>query len=144
MRRFWFITGIFLLALLSLAGQDYLLSVKVNTLNGLGQPVWSNSFERSLSADESESFLFKASNGSLTVTLSLHPIGDEELLLIAGSSFQLDDRNSPSLSANLKSISLKKGEKVVYYPLGKNDDTKEGGVLFSMEFVVYPVENDNT
>jgi hypothetical protein len=144
MRKFWFLTGFLLSALAAIAGQEYILSVKVNTLNGLDQPVWSNSFERTLSADDSESFLFQASNGSLTVTLSLHPIGEEELLLIAGSSFQLDAEGSPSLKANLKSISLKKGEKAVYYPLGKNDDTKEGGVLFSMEFVVYPVENENT
>ena len=136
--------GLLLFISLPLFGEDYMLEVKVNTLNGQGQPVWSNSFERVLAADESETFLFTASNGSMRITLSLHPIGDEEILLVAGSSFQLKgDEPSPSVSANLKSISLKKGEKVVYYPLGKNDENKEGGTLFSMELTVSPLEDGN-
>ena len=144
MRRGAVLAGALLIFLIPLYSEDYILEVKVNTLNGLGQPVWSNTFERTLSADESESFLFSASNGSLKVTLSLHPIGEDELLLVAGSSFQLNGGDSsPSVSANLKSISLKKGEKVVYYPLGKNDENKEGGTLFSMELTVNPLEEEN-
>ncbi|MDC7219668.1 MAG: hypothetical protein PQJ59_06990 [Spirochaetales bacterium] len=125
-------------------GEEYILQVQVNTLDGEGTPVWSNQMERPMGLDESESFLFNASNGSLTVTFSLHAVGEEELLLVAGSSFCLDESDeSRGVSANLKSISLKKGEKVVYYPLGKNDDKDEGGTLFSMELTVFPEEKGN-
>jgi hypothetical protein len=135
--------GVFLLVLSAVAGQDYLMQVKINTIDDLGQPIWSNSLERNIALDERETFVFEASNGSLTVHLSLHSIGGEELLLVADSSFQLDSLSPSHFSRNLKSISLKKGEKVVYYPLGKNDETEEGGTLFSMEMVISPVENGN-
>jgi hypothetical protein len=145
MKKALLLGGIIFLTLGTVQGQEqYVLSVNINNSNGSGKEVWSSQIERIVGADRSEVFLFEAENGSLSITFSLHPLDDERLLLVAGSDFRLyENQEGPLVSANLKSISLKKGEKVVYYPLGKNDESNEGGMLFFLEVTVNLLENEN-
>ena len=127
------------------AQDQYALSVNINTSNGLGQNVWSSNIKRVMKADQNEIFLFEGANGSLTVSLSVHHVDEERMLLVAGSDFRPHENTpGPLVSANLKSISLKKGEKVVYYPLGKNEEDNEEGILFYMEITIESMENENT
>lgn len=136
---------LFLLSLAALCGQEkYALSVDVNTADGLGQRVWNSTIEREVTADRGETFLFEADNGVLAVTLSFHPLDGDSLLLVAGSDFRVNEGSEgPLLSANLKSISMQKGETVVYYPLGKKDEETEGGMIFYLEITVNPLIKEN-